>query len=343
MVQSEFYITVPVTSMSLVLTAFQTLITVILAIHFFQMHATTRQSHHKSTQTESKEEVKSYFKYTALICLAFAALNGLFNSVYCFWLLVDPAFDDAMFYTQHPSHIQRITSTVSWYISKVALLWFFNGRLYYVFRGSVFAVNRKLFIGINVVSTVAAAVCLPSAYICVYAHQLHLAELSFNSFRVLYQILVFTILFMFTRRLLALNVQRRGKAAGETCQAVMVHTNSATQTSSSTGSEPAKASHSSLEEAAEKEEQLFFIHIISRNAVLVFVISVSVLLVTLSFTAFRYVFLPQTRLTLLIPMNMASIDSAITSFCVICMFRFSFDVYPVFCDLCDKVLLRCCA
>ena len=66
---------------------------------------------HSESVNDRDKDIGSYFKFTASVTLIFGAFNAFFNSWYCIWLLFDPAYDDPMFYVQHPSHIHRITST----------------------------------------------------------------------------------------------------------------------------------------------------------------------------------------------------------------------------------------
>ena len=66
---------------------------------------------HSESVNDRDKDIGSYFKFTASVTLIFSAFNAFFNSWYCIWLLFDPAYDDPMFYVQHPSHIHRITST----------------------------------------------------------------------------------------------------------------------------------------------------------------------------------------------------------------------------------------
>eukprot|EP00483_Globobulimina_turgida_P006974 UN06988 len=85
-----------------------------------------------------------------------------------------------------------------------------------------------------------------------------------------------------------------------------------------------------------------FLAITTRNAILMLTISFSVVLVSFCFYGFRFIFGPQTRLTLLVPMNMAAFDGLITSVCVFCLFSAGNKLYHVLCDRCDKKFKRIC-
>eukprot|EP01084_Bolivina_argentea_P111420 198798_1 len=78
-----------------------------------------------------------------------------------------------------------------------------------------------------------------------------------------------------------------------------------------------------------------FLTVTTRNAILMLTVSFSVLMVTLSFFGFRFIFGTQSRLTLLIPMNMAAFDSVNTSFCILCCFRYGKWFYKILCNPCD--------
>lgn len=80
----------------------------------------------------------------------------------------------------------------------------------------------------------------------------------------------------------------------------------------------------------------------TRNSVLVFVTSFSVAMVTFFWLSFRWILLPQTRITLLIPMNMASIDSLVNCICVIMLFPFGDKLYNVCCKCCNRCFGSIC-
>merc|ERR1712154_164870 len=84
-----------------------------------------------------------------------------------------------------------------------------------------------------------------------------------------------------------------------------------------------------------------FLMIATRNAVLVFTISFSVLLVTFCFIAFYVIFSEkQKRLTMSGPLIMSSMDSLINSICVICLFRIGNKLYYHLCSFCDVGLKK---
>eukprot|EP01084_Bolivina_argentea_P152238 265607_1 len=301
-----------------------------------------------SAHMQHEVRIAKFFKITASISLVFNALNALFNSIYCLYLIWDPMETETdPFYIHHPSHIQRITSTFSWYIAKVALVWFFSGRLYYAFKGSCLQTNKRTIIIVNIINTIFAPLTLTVAYWAVYAHELYVAEFCFNIWRLFYQIIVFTILYMFSKRLLLLNVLHKTISLTRTPSA---RDNQLTPQHKSQGSRhKSVASVQNIENiryartishqrsfSFEQQERSYakFMQIVTRNAVLVLTISVIVLLVTLCFSGFRFVFGPQTRLTLLIPMNMAAFDSLVTSVCIICWVQIGDSVQANSCGKC---------
>eukprot|EP01084_Bolivina_argentea_P198123 339359_1 len=261
---NEFYITIPI----LILSILVSILTISISIYFFTANIDT-----------------SFFKYTASIIVISNALNAMFNSIYCFYFIVDPYYDDNGYYVYHSSHIHRILSTIFWYIGKVALVSFFSGRLYYVFSNTPFKLSFKYFIGINVFNIIFSPITLFSAYWSVYTKHLILAELSFNSWRLIYQFEAFIILYMLSKRLLILSVQERG-------------TN------------------------PKSNKNNVFLMLTTKNAVLMLTIFITVALTTFCFAGFRFfIFGESTRLTLLIPMNVAAIDGLITSIATICLFK----------------------
>ena len=258
---------------------------------------------------------------------------------------------------------------------------------------------------------ITAPICLYLAYYFVYAQKLYSAEVAFNSFRIEYQIFVFAVLFMFSKRLLTLTIQDMTKRASKpdipmlaVLSAASSNKSDATNIDSgaevieleihggNTGSRsrsvsktsgndkmvlpstnakfmrtpsntPLTQSNHSNSDNRKHDRQyqngrfpkvtnrshskihnqtINFLDVTTRNAILVLTISIFVLMVTLAFTAFRFVFLPQTRLTLLIPMNAAVIDSMVTSICVICLFRVGDNMYHRICNPCHNCFRHCC-
>ena len=115
--ESELYLDWAVTVFSLVLSIVTTFIAIFFVSNFIK------------SRDEDDTKVMKYFKISASIVVIFNALCCLFNSVYCSYLIFDPEYDDTVFYVWHPSHYQRITSTASWYVAKVSLIWFLSGRV----------------------------------------------------------------------------------------------------------------------------------------------------------------------------------------------------------------------
>eukprot|EP01083_Nonionella_stella_P195344 719653_1 len=155
MSKNEFALTLSISIISIIITIATTAIALYLIKHF--MNQESKQSrpnslnineNKKKTKKHNKKElsvaIKRYFKLSASITIFFNAFNAFFNTIYCVYLLLDPAHDDdaEAHFHDHPSHVQRITSTVSWYIAKVSLIWLFSGRLYHGFKGSALRINH---------------------------------------------------------------------------------------------------------------------------------------------------------------------------------------------------------
>eukprot|EP01083_Nonionella_stella_P295164 1003164_1 len=368
----EHYITYTITIISLLMTAATIFMAIHLIRYFLQTRttgttgskpkrkqlklmksnspsnkATNQRTNTISTREQHKQQIAKFFKISASISVVFNAFNAFFNSLYCIYFLWDPQHDDDMFYTQHPSHIQRITSTFSWYIAKVALVWFFSGRLYFAFKNSALHVSKRLIIWVNVINTIAAPLSLIIAYWSVYTQQLVIAEFAFNTWRIFYQIIVFTILYMFSRRLMLLNVLHSSVAMKRT-KRKRENSNSKSGNASDTQQNIENGhyvqAHRGSSTAHQTKTYAKFMQLVTRNAVVVLTISVTVFLVTFCFAGFRWLFGPQTRITLLIPMNMAAFDSCITSFCLLCLFQIGDKLYDKSCGRwCDGCCSQLCS
>eukprot|EP01084_Bolivina_argentea_P119848 212465_1 len=291
----ESYITTPLFIASTIITILNIAISVHLVSYFF---------------SSDGRKMGKYFKLTASITVIFNSLNALFNSIFCYYFLIDPFQDDNIFYIHHPSHIQRITSTVSWYIGKVALIFFFSGRLYYTFDNTTFKLSFKHFICINLFNIIFFPTTIISAYWSVYNHQPILAEISFNSWRIIYQLQTFVILYLFSKRLLLLSIQE---------QNITIR-------------------RSTIDENMVNNMHSDFVFLTTKNAVLALTISLTVALTTFCFAGFRFIFGAQTRLTLAIPMNMAAIDGLITSISIYCLFDIGEKLYCCLCVGCNYTI-----
>eukprot|EP01084_Bolivina_argentea_P025271 46989_1 len=154
----------------------------------------------KTPETVETVRPQPIFRYLASSIAIFSALNAIFNSVYCIWLVLVPQ-NSNQFYVDHPAHTHRVTSTVCWYCAKVLFVWLLSFRLLYAFKGSAFYVNKKFIACLNIANSIIAPFGLFTAYWAVYTKQHSwIAEFSFNFWRLLYQIIVFVILYMFCRR-----------------------------------------------------------------------------------------------------------------------------------------------
>eukprot|EP01083_Nonionella_stella_P269080 910145_1 len=231
----------------------------------------------RSTASEpetSPQRPKKIFRYLSSFIAIFNALNTAFNTVYCVWLVVDPPQNDELFIF-HPSHTHRVTSTVSWYIAKILFVWMLCFRLFYSFKGSVFRVNKRFLLFLSIANTIVAPVGLCIAYWAVYTQQHQIIEeFAFNVWRILYQVIVFVILYMFCKRLLQLVVDEQGAT---TCDEM------------------------SLERQQSMKISDEFLEVITRHSLLILTVSMTVAMTTFCFAGYRFLFLPQTYMTLLIP------------------------------------------
>eukprot|EP01083_Nonionella_stella_P004521 13091_1 len=268
-----------------------------------------------TTTPKNKPRIKGIQLYSSCGVAVFNSLNTAFNTVYCVWLVVDPQ-DINEFYAYHPSFTHRIISTVCWYIAKVFFIWMLCSRLYHSFKGSIFHVNGRFVLFLGGIISIVAPIALVVAYWAVLvAHDQRVAEFAFNAWRLAYQIVVFIILFMFCNRLLRLVI-------GHEMDLVKM----SRQTSKSVSkSEP------SIQRQVSTRISLEFLEVITRHSVLVLTVSLTVLMTTLSWTGFRFWFGPHTCITLLVPMNMAAVDSLITSICIVCLFPVGKSVYATIC------------
>eukprot|EP01083_Nonionella_stella_P004520 13090_1 len=247
--------------------------------------------------------------YVSCALTVFNALNTAFNTIYCVWVVFEPR--DNNFYADHPSYTHRIISTVCWFIAKNLFVWMLCFRLYHSFKGSMFRVNAKFVFFLGIIITIFTPIALVVAYWGVLVvHNQMVAEAAFTSWRVLYQIIVFTILYMFCNRLLRLVI-------GHEMEMVI------------------KARKSEIKREIQRQTStrvsIEFLDVITKHAALVLTVSLTVLMTTLCWTGFRFVLGPPTRVTLLVPMNMAALDSLVTSICIVCLFPVGKSVYATIC------------
>eukprot|EP01083_Nonionella_stella_P086756 241196_1 len=280
-----------------------------------------------SDTSSSESRPKKVFTYLASSIVIFSAINTAFNTVYCVWLVFDPQKVDEL-YIYHPSHIHRVISTVCWYIAKILFVWLLGYRLYYSFKGSIFHVDKRLILCLSITNSIVGPIGLCIAFWTVYGqHDPIITEFAFNFWRILYQIIVFIILYMFCKRLLHLVTEN------EMHLVVKSQENGTVDQRTHTGC--VQRQHSSRVSSD-------FLEIIARHSLLVLTISLTVAMTMFCFFGFRFIFLPQTCLTLLIPMNMAALDSLITSICIVCLFPMGKKVYSVLCHGAHASLKRVC-
>ncbi len=391
----EKFITIPVTIMATIFTAANALITYYLIRSFFSSQKQSKNIAVTGSAVTAPVKISKYFKYTASITVVFNTLNAFFNALSCLYLIYDPQHDDGHFYIYHSSHLLRIVSTVCWYVAKVSLIYVITGRLYKSFYGTALMVKKRPIIYINIINTIIAPVGLLCGYYGVFTGNLILAEIGLNLIgRVLYEVISFTILFMFSQRLLTLSVQNSSVSHVSRSSMVIITATGSTVSSKASSApnsnktapapvhvtpspiQPALENNVSLsvslvdhDHDQEKNKQMStpnictdsgtetkkstqpkvhinkkdcFLAITTRNAILMLTISFFVLVVSFCFYGFRFIFGPQTRLTLLIPMNMAAFDGLVTSVCVYCMFMVGNTLYDILCGSCDKKCKHIC-
>eukprot|EP01084_Bolivina_argentea_P288112 494463_1 len=302
------------------------------------------KSDNQDKQKTKTVKIATYFAYSGSAVVIFNALCSIFNAIFCIYLMIDPE-DDKMIFYKHPSYFLRILSTIAWYLGTGSVIWFFNGRLFYVFNGSTFRTSKRLFKFINIFITVYGFISLICAYTAVYLDSLIGQELAFTSFRFSYQIIIFIILYMFCKRLLVLNMQNQSLSVmSSSCKTATntspdpISPNMAVQVSSPSADSPA-ADNNNYNPPQNLDRSIM--ELTAKNSVLVFITAASVFLVTFSWTAFRWISTPS-RTTLLIPMNMASIDSLVNSVSIIMLFSFGNKLYDSCCSCCHKCCVTMC-
>eukprot|EP01084_Bolivina_argentea_P059221 108103_1 len=347
---TERLITFPTAILSIIFTVMNMVITIYLMALFFphshnifvrkQSSVDIAPAHIHSNQHQNSEnynvDILSFYKYTATIAVLFNTLCSFFNTIFCLYLILDPEFDDEIgVYVYHPSHNYRILSTVSWYIAQIMVILVFTGRLYNTFEGSTFAIKKKVVIYINVLNIITVLSGLICGYYGVFKKSLILAEIGLNLIgRILYEVISFIVLYMFSKRLLALTI------LNESLKTLTTKETTETNTQSKSTSDTNNSS-TSLKKKSIKSN-LVFLAVATRNAILMLTVSFGVVLVTICFFGFRFIFGTQSRLTLLIPMNMAAFDSINTSICILCLFRYGRKLYYVLCGRCDVQCKQMC-
>eukprot|EP01084_Bolivina_argentea_P179453 310094_1 len=220
--------------------------------------------------------------------------------MYCIWIIFDDTHNLEWFIAL------RATITVCWFAAKVALMWLFNGRLFYVFINSPLQLPRSSFIALNSFITIVTPLCIILGYVGVWNGLSWMIVLGFQGFRVIYVLTATLLLCMFSNRLLHLQklvIQNAEKKIN----------------------------------AETNVQQQNLLDVTTKNGVLTLFMVLSALFVAASWLVHDYAF-PQSYLTLLIPFLMFAIDSVLSSFCVFLLFGFSEHLYAKVCRKSD----RCC-
>ena len=152
------------------------------------------------------EDVLKYFSYCTMFTLICGMLTSSFNMAFCISEHVDSYnwFIHGPKWWTHQSFILRLIVTCLWYLQKIGLFFIFNGRLYYGFVQSNYAVPKSVFLSLNILTPVIAIVTLSVGY---YALIMDLSEtlinFGFQSFRVWWIIMSLLFIVLFNVRLIS--------------------------------------------------------------------------------------------------------------------------------------------
>ena len=152
------------------------------------------------------EEVIRYFKCCIIFTLIFGVLATCFTVAFCINQLVSPYnwFIHGPKWWAHQSFILRLITTVTWYLQKIGLFYIFNGRLYYGFCQSKYAVPKCVLISLNIATP---TIALTGLFVGYYSYINYLSEdlisFCFQSFRVWWSLMSVVFMVLFNVRLLS--------------------------------------------------------------------------------------------------------------------------------------------
>eukprot|EP00485_Elphidium_margaritaceum_P019516 CAMPEP_0202728412 /NCGR_PEP_ID=MMETSP1385-20130828/185613_1 /ASSEMBLY_ACC=CAM_ASM_000861 /TAXON_ID=933848 /ORGANISM="Elphidium margaritaceum" /LENGTH=417 /DNA_ID=CAMNT_0049394659 /DNA_START=85 /DNA_END=1335 /DNA_ORIENTATION=- len=151
-----------------------------------------------------RSQLSLYFKFW----VSFAVVSGVLDVAsilsFCVSEYVDPYdwFKHGEKWWLHLSFILRGLCSMFYYFQKIGLFFIFNGRLYYSFKGSVYALNKCVFQSLNTLTT---AIALISLFIAYYGLIAGLSPILFGTafqvFRVWWAVMGFLFLILFNRRI----------------------------------------------------------------------------------------------------------------------------------------------
>ena len=152
------------------------------------------------------EQVITYFKCCIMFTLIFGIIATCFSAAYCITQHVDPYnwFVHGPEWWLHQSFIFRLITTCSWYLQKIGLFFIFNGRLYYGFCQSNYAVPKYVLISLNILTpTIAITSLFVGYYAVINFLSPDLISFCFQSFRIWWIIMSVVFMVLFNVRLLS--------------------------------------------------------------------------------------------------------------------------------------------
>eukprot|EP00485_Elphidium_margaritaceum_P006598 CAMPEP_0202688534 /NCGR_PEP_ID=MMETSP1385-20130828/4031_1 /ASSEMBLY_ACC=CAM_ASM_000861 /TAXON_ID=933848 /ORGANISM="Elphidium margaritaceum" /LENGTH=263 /DNA_ID=CAMNT_0049343527 /DNA_START=289 /DNA_END=1080 /DNA_ORIENTATION=+ len=210
----------------------------------------------------------------------------------------------------------RAFPTFFWFVAKAALIWLYNGVLFFAFKSSSFATSRVAFQAVNVLISIAVPLHLVMGFVGVFYYKPWLITLGFEGFRLEYILMTWYLLFRSVRKMLLVDAYETRCTAPEV----------------STGQEDQAGHHvkQDIESVMQPQKTSFFLSVATKNSVLVSVVSVCAFCVAVTWRLVDFVF-GFDHLTLLVPLLGFSIDCIVTSCCIYLFFSFGQPAYNKWC------------
>jgi len=263
-----------------------------------------------------KDNKMKYYERTSRISAAGNLVASLTVTVYCVWVVFEPTHSQLWFITF------RGIPTVAWFISKASLVWFYNGLLYFTFKRGLIQTSHFSFITANIIIVVSAVICVVCGYSGVWYGIPWLMSVGFEGFSFMYLCCSSYLCFGFVRKMLLLYVYEQQ-------------------------AEIASYQQQKSEEAQNSmvpDQTSFFLHVATKKTIFMTCISISACCVAASRLIYEYA-VPQTHVTLMLPMIMFSLDAIITSCCIYMFSKFGDPLYHKWCHLlnvcCKDVMHNC--
>eukprot|EP01083_Nonionella_stella_P026051 71725_1 len=301
---------------SIIMTLITSFITIMLVMHF-------------------KNDQKFYFKITSVAASMCNIFCAAFVSVYSIWIIFQHNQQRLFFI------IVRALPTVFWFTGKIALIWLYNGRLYYTFKGGVYESSHCVFILINVSFTLTVSTLIVLGYYGIYLDIL-VFSMGFEVTRAIYFVLTLYLVLMFCKKMSLF--QRKSYDAIGQIEAETDLDISDDSTHSNPNNEGDTSSTPQLNKCinVQSEQELqFFMKTTTKYAVLVLCSSISACLVQFCWSLYDFL-VPQNYLGLLLPLTMFSVDSLINTICIYLLFQFGHAVYARRCRKCDTCCRNIC-